>query len=544
MRKAVLVTLFYCVLAAPLGAQVTTEEGTAKHLPWSGYWWPIAKGELLGPLGKYDVLTGAAAASWERRFHPPGPHVPGWQGYCHGWAASAVLEFEPRSPRWTTGPHAMPPVLLSIGDQKGILAAAHTRDVANTYGERFGDRLGREDPDDIYPDYFWQVLRRYIKQLGVPLVADMDPGPEVWNYPIFAYRLQYAPYGPAGQQLARLAIWGVDDAVPPDHVGMVVHYQTYTFTFRLHQGAVVMGSGRWVGQSKENHPDFVWYPYVVTPENPQVSYPHVKQLIATTRPPVRPQTPPGAAAPSVSAVPPGPVPGRPPAATHNSSPAPAASAAPLPNSTVPALSGGSATSTGIPDGVPVSPLEIVAMIAEKASSFNFDITVDRFDGGEYTVGDPCTVKGVSDRAGYLYLFYVDSNGGLAVLYPAPSEDNRVAAAKRFTIPAPASSTGWRLQGPPGTHRIKAVVTDRPLLLTGLTWPGDAGQKSLEAGSAAGRFHWNPTQERQVAKLLQEYQQRKELPPAELDGLAAKQLLPGFAQDEVLFYVGPREEPKP
>ncbi len=43
------------VALSPPWAEAAVEEGVAKHIPWSGYWWPVAKGELLGPLEKYDV---------------------------------------------------------------------------------------------------------------------------------------------------------------------------------------------------------------------------------------------------------------------------------------------------------------------------------------------------------------------------------------------------------------------------------------------------------------------------------------------------------
>ena len=78
-------------------AEVRVDEGSAKHTPWSGYWWPIAKGELLqGPLQKHDTLTRRRAHQWERQHNPPGNNVPEWHGYCHGWAAAAILEREPR----------------------------------------------------------------------------------------------------------------------------------------------------------------------------------------------------------------------------------------------------------------------------------------------------------------------------------------------------------------------------------------------------------------------------------------------------------------
>ena len=66
----------------------SSEQATANLMPWSGYWWPIHEGRLLGPLAKYDRITGHRAAEWERGKNPPGPDVPRWFGYCHAWSAA------------------------------------------------------------------------------------------------------------------------------------------------------------------------------------------------------------------------------------------------------------------------------------------------------------------------------------------------------------------------------------------------------------------------------------------------------------------------
>ena len=93
-----------------------------------------------------------------------------WSGYCHGWAASALLDWEPREKR------VFEQTTFGVGDQKGLLAACHARDVANIYGERFGDGQGSNDFEDIYPDVLWHYLKLYIKQQRIPIIADLDPG--------------------------------------------------------------------------------------------------------------------------------------------------------------------------------------------------------------------------------------------------------------------------------------------------------------------------------------------------------------------------------
>jgi hypothetical protein len=510
VRRTGTLALVVLLLIAAGAAQAGVEEGMARHTPWSGYWWPIGKGELLAPLGKYDYLTGGAATQWEQANHPPGPNVPEWFGYCHAWAASAVLEYEPRSPQPVAGPGGQA-LTLGIGDQKGLLAAAHTQDVANNFGDRFGDGEGSEDFHDLDPCTLWELLRSHMKDQGLPIVMDLEAGPEVWNYPVFAYRVEYSPYGPAGMQMARLSLWAADDAVPPDHVGVMPHFQTYTFTFQVYNGSIVMGSGRWVGHSIENHPDFAWYPYVVMPENPYIEYNHVKHVLGT----------PAVGAPGASAT--GTAPGGP-----------------------------SASAILSQDATFLSPIQVVAAIAEKTSAFHLDVTVDRFDGGQYRMGDPMQVRGSSEQAGYLYLFYVNSQGELALLYPRPGQDNRIAAGGRFAVPGPRDPGPFRVAGPPGVHRIKALVTRRALMLTGLVQPGTPQQPGApqppgmpQPGAGAGympaRFRWCPSQKQQVQTLLKKYQKQPELSAKDLVGASVPAPIESFAQDEVAFYVGPPEQ---
>src|SRR4051794_31161027 len=83
------------VLAGPASAQV--EEGKARKVPWSGYWWPTKQGLMVGangPLAKYDrFIGGGKALAAERQAHPPGVGDD-WWGYCHAWGAASVYDAE------------------------------------------------------------------------------------------------------------------------------------------------------------------------------------------------------------------------------------------------------------------------------------------------------------------------------------------------------------------------------------------------------------------------------------------------------------------
>src|SRR5262249_11343835 len=155
---------------------------------------------------------------------------------------------------------------LSVGDQKALLTVCHDGDDAVPHGKRYP----KGDYQDIYPDRLWRCLANYVKQRRVPLILDTDPGPAVWNYPVYRYRITHKPQGPNGLRLATMTLWMADANVAPDYIGTGDRVKTYQFTFRLKGRTVVMGSGQWYGHSRKDHPDFAWYPTAVRPKNPHV----------------------------------------------------------------------------------------------------------------------------------------------------------------------------------------------------------------------------------------------------------------------------------
>jgi hypothetical protein len=541
------------------------EKASAKITPWSGYWWPMREGRLLVPLGKYDTLTGHRAAEWERQANPPGPDVPRWHGYCHAWAAASIMEPEPRNNHVAASFRDADPASempghvrlnLDIGDQKGLLTACHTENLANSWGDRYGDGQGSEDPLDIYPDLLWRLLKLHLGQQGVALVLDVEPGDEVWNFPVYHYEVQYRPVGagsgdprptdrpqdgavgrpaPSGMYQADMTLLMADDGVPPAYQGTKTRKQTYQFTFRMRDGNIVMGSGRWTGQSVKDHPDFAWYPYQAVASNPEVKYSKVQRLVTpaqVTPPDAPPATPPAKPTPKPTTKPKPTV--KPPATPPKTPPA----KPPIELVTTPAQAPGDQAA---PEPVIVSPLELVALIASQTSSFGFDATVDRFDGATYKPGERFFVRVKSDRPGYLYLLQVDNSGTPALLYPTAGEDNRLPAGKSVEIRPAGVAEGFPVAGPAGTLRIKAVVTSKPLAFSGslelLQSAVPAQQQPQNQGQAAP-FRWHPAQQQQVKQLLAAQQQ----PPAEQIG--AKQpdeLLGPFAQDMTMIYVDTKQE---
>jgi hypothetical protein len=304
-----LAALFLFVLTgAPLAAQ-QGEEATVTTLPWSGWWWPAASGQLLlgyrgevGPLIKHDVVSGKHATQWEQSnpFHFDLIDAADWWGHCHAWSGAAVLEPEPKHDV-TLGK-----TTFHVGDIKGLLAEAHYSDRVASFGARY---YGAPDDDfeDMYPEAVWYVLRSYLYQNQTPIVFDLNPGAQVWNYPAYYYHVSFQPITAAeyqkaaaaalpwekrasrplssaaapyqGQLLLRVATF----QVKPDVTGTATEEHLYTFVFQGQAGQIVPNSDHWTGASVQDHPDFAWYPTQRGQQNPEVDYNLVSQLNSQAR---------------------------------------------------------------------------------------------------------------------------------------------------------------------------------------------------------------------------------------------------------------------
>ncbi len=555
------------------------EQAQSTIRPWSGYWWPIQEGELVGPLAKYDALTGHQAADWEEQHNPSGPNVPRWFGYCHAWAAASVLEGEPNKKR--SYPAGEDVVALTVGDQKGLLTACHTEDLANSWGDRFGDGEGSEDPQDLSPDRLWRLLQMHIAQQKVPLIVDVEAGKEVWNYPVYAYVIRYKP-AEDDLFLADLTLLMADDAVSPSHRGTKIRKQTCQFTFKMRGGNVLAGSSKWVGASRKDHPDFAWYPYKAVATNPEIHRPEVLELVSSgttpddspsaTSSPALPTAPPTTSStpstPSTPTTPPT-TPTAPPAGP-SANPADATEPASRPG----AVSVNAQQEVVEPPTGPivVSPLELAALVANKTSSFEFDVMLDRFDGSTYGPGETFFVRVKSSKAGYLYLLQVDSTGTPALLYPTAGEDNRIPADKLLDIKPKNAAGGFPVIGPAGIVRVKAVVTSRPLTFSGSLDPlptqtqqqqgrmqpqtpqqtaqrqrrkprqeqpvqqperQEQPDQSAQAQATPVPFRWHPTQQHQIQELLSAAEQ---LSAEQIGCRSPQEILGAFAQDVTTFYV--------
>jgi hypothetical protein len=502
-------------------AKANTDEGTTGLFPWSGFWWQHKAGGLTNPLAKYDRLRGTQAVAWEQENHV-NPASQDWFGHCHAWAASSVWEKEPQQPRLLND------VTFGIGDQKGLLAACHAQDLANSFGHRYAGPA--DNLQDIRPDELWRVLQLYVKQQRIPIILDMEAHEPVWNYPVYQYRIDYN-LADDGWYDATLQLVAADDNVAADFVGTQPMLFTFTFRFQMNDGVVVPGTARWTGDSVEDHPDFAWYPYVAVAENPDIDAAEVSNIVGFTvgAEPRRPD------APSPTPLSSGPTPPTPPTPTAPpptppTPPSPPSPPAPAPPSIRHIL----------------SPDEFLAAVTNRTSSFDFDVFVDKGDGGRYRQNQPIRVSFQSGKAGYLYIFDIDPNGDVSLVFPLPGQQNHVQAGALYDFPAKAQSPSLFAKVA-GQHDLKAIITAEPIQITGFRGLPQIGQdieqketasappagQSPPAAAVPQRMIVYPAAQQRVRRRLLGFFRKGENAP----NTAPTKIGP-FAQDRCSYFVLP------
>jgi Transglutaminase elicitor/Domain of unknown function (DUF4384) len=497
------------LLVALVGQAATraeTDEGVSAISPWSGPWWPHKTGGLTGPLSKYDQAANGRAALWEKKHHVEQAKSD-WFGHCHAWAASSVTEREPRIARHYRG------IKFGVGELKGLLAACHAQDVSNTYGDRFGDRAGSENRADLTPDHLWMLLQLYVRQQKLPLILDLEAGEQVWNYPVFQYLVD-TKAAANGWTEAVLHLVAADDNVSPDFVGTQSIVHSYTFRVKLRDGAIVVGSGEWTGNSVQDHPDFAWYPFVAMSENPEVDVDVVSEILGS----------------EIADEP------------FGQSGAPASTIDPQASGRtdqegVVLEQAGNARGNQREQQVAVShlvdetltPYELAAAVVNTTSHFPLDLTVDRGDGGRYHVGEAVRVSVRSGEAGYLYLFDADEQGALHLIFPTPGQPNAIQANVLYALP-PRGSNAMLVARETGQHNLKGIVTPRPLRISGTRQSATRRQPQAQ-GAGPEPIVVHPTAEQQMKQLIARsfVNDKVARPPA-------PRKLGRFAQDACLYFV--------
>jgi len=263
----VVISLILVLSALPIYGE--TLRGEADFKPWSGYWWPLAKGELVhgyrgrpSPIEKYDLYSrgyypGSATQSARDAWYDQ--DVPSWYGICNGWANAAILEQQ------EFHPSAAHNVFLAVGDKKGLLAAIHAED------EILYEPCRNPEP-------FHRYLLTYLGEQGVAVAADLDASDEFWSYPIYGFEMEIE-HGINADKVQCQIMHADDQGFEPDIEGTVEVEKSYSYILdKDSEGNYIKGGGHWQGASVADHPEIVWIPIARRPERLFIDYDIVKEM--------------------------------------------------------------------------------------------------------------------------------------------------------------------------------------------------------------------------------------------------------------------------
>ncbi len=223
-------------------------EGTMEYVPWTGYYWPYYEGGIgnryadpkfprsqtfkvnleyykqnylkspstdsnslatLSPAEKYDYMLGDSQwsltqAIWNESesFMDSKGKVETWMGICHGWAPAAIVIPEPKKSFDVNLDGGRGQMRLYPHDVKGLISQLWAE--ANMEYKFLGGRCNQKNPKtdsagriissecfDVNPSAWHIVLTHMLGKQKEGFVLDATYDYEVWNQPIYNYKLKY-----------------------------------------------------------------------------------------------------------------------------------------------------------------------------------------------------------------------------------------------------------------------------------------------------------------------------------------------------------------
>ncbi len=255
----------------------------------------------LSPIEKFDILLGNdnyihTRAERKRtqvlKTIPGNPEyvenfsIPRWEGLCHAWSPASLF-FEEPGPMTMTSSKGIT-VSLGSSDVKALLVyfLAETdakqyflgtrcevdlKELTKSYHEGtlpYSDFIAELDKcSGVNPGAFHIVISNQIGLRGEGFIADVDPGPEVWNQPIFAFESELLENYP---EVSKDAAPGTTSMIKirtrMDYIqetpqswemsqdGDGDNYKVYDYRLELDSKGRIIG-GLWLS---DEHPDFLW----------------------------------------------------------------------------------------------------------------------------------------------------------------------------------------------------------------------------------------------------------------------------------------------
>jgi hypothetical protein len=267
------------------------DSGEVSTLVWDAYWYPYSQNGTarrgnpydLSPLEKYDAITNRQnlATNWELQQAARLGRI-SWAGHCNGVAAASTMSQEPKRSVFHGNINFTPDdikALLIEAWQGGGATVGSRCDINNIAKDAYG-RIVLDACRDLNPATLHLAITNFIGRFKKPIIVDIDPTEQVWNYPAISYRVLRKD-----SLTARDANWWLQDRNEEgyqynDNAKSFEYYQTeiafkdgtkriYEYILELDTYGYIIG-GEWYGSSKTQHPDFVWRHSQPTAENPYI----------------------------------------------------------------------------------------------------------------------------------------------------------------------------------------------------------------------------------------------------------------------------------
>lgn len=239
----------------------------------------------LSPAEKYDIYNARYDyPTVKRERKRTGPDHTKWMGICEGWSAASVKYNEPGNINLTSKDGIN--ILFHSGDTKALLDYYESQFAAGSSGF-IGSRCNSGDGGsngscwDTNPGALHIVLANKIGIQRKAMIMDKDPGPEVWNQPVFAYQSTItnksginpmAAPGTVREVTVKTVVWYVQEIAPwytpiqnPPVIGA-----NYEYTLELDRRGRIIG-GEWISNAR---PDFFW-----TPATYEVNVPYFQGIL-------------------------------------------------------------------------------------------------------------------------------------------------------------------------------------------------------------------------------------------------------------------------
>lgn len=212
--------------------------------------------------------------------------IPTWFGICHGWAPAAIAVPQATKSVVHNG------VTFYPGDLEALMSAAWSGEnfEVKSLAERCDDdtlptdslgRIRNGDCRDMNPGSLHVTLANMLGSRGLAIVEDRTANSEVWNQPIISFKVtsmtsvtkaQAATLVGASSYTFNSAAtkffsvktdlkW-ITESEPARRANSPTTFTRTTklaYVLELDNAGKILG-GEWVGASKTDHPDFVWWP--------------------------------------------------------------------------------------------------------------------------------------------------------------------------------------------------------------------------------------------------------------------------------------------